>query len=76
MSYELKVRKIGNSYGVVLPKEALATLRVKEGDTLTLAESAHGSMSLSAYRDEVSRQMTVVQDVMDRYRHTLRELAK
>ena len=32
MAYELKVRKIGNSYGVVLPKEALATLRVKEGD--------------------------------------------
>jgi len=76
MPYELKVRKIGNSYGVVLPKEALATLRVKEGDTLTLAEAAHGSMNLSAYRAEVSRQMSVVQDVMDRYRHTLRELAK
>jgi putative addiction module antidote len=76
MPYELKVRKIGNSYGVVLPKEALATLRVKEGDTLTLAEGAHGNMSLSAYRSEVSRQMNVVQDVMNRYRHTLRELAK
>ena len=76
MSYELKVRKIGNSYGVVLPKEALATLRVKEGDTLTLAEGAQGSMKLSVYRDEVSRQLSVVQDVMDRYRHTLRELAK
>jgi hypothetical protein len=33
-------------------------------------------MNLSAYRAEVSRQMNVVQDVMDRYRHTLRELAK
>ncbi len=76
MPYELKVRKIGNSYGVVLPKEALATLRVKEGDTLTLAEGAQGSMNLSAYRAEVSRQMSVVQDIMDRYRHTLRELAK
>ena len=76
MPYELKVRKIGNSYGVVLPKEALATLRVKEGDTLTLAEGAQSSMNLSAYRAEVSSQMSVVQDVMDRYRHTLRELAK
>ena len=76
MPYELKIRKIGNSHGVVLPKEALATLRVKEGDTLTLAEGAYGSMNLSAYRVEVSRQMGVVQDVMDRYRHTLRELAK
>jgi putative addiction module antidote len=76
MTYELKVRKIGNSYGIVLPKEALATLRVKEGDTLTLAEGAQGSMNLSVYRDEVSRQMSVVQDVMDRYRHTLRELAR
>lgn len=76
MPHELKVRKIGNSYGVVLPKEALATLRVKEGDTLTLSEAAHGSMNLSAYKAEVSAQMSVVQDVMDRYRHTLRELAK
>jgi putative addiction module antidote len=76
MAYQLKVRKIGNSYGVVLPKEALATLRVKEGDTLTLTDSAHGSMSLSAYEAEVSRQMEAVEDIMKRYRHTLRELAK
>ena len=76
MSYQLKIRKIGNSYGVVLPKEALATLRVKEGDTLTLTEAAQGNMSLSAYQAEVSRQMAAVEDIMDRYRHTLRELAK
>ena len=76
MSYQLKIRKIGNSYGVVLPKEALATLRVKEGDTLTLTEAAQGNMSLSTYQAEVSRQMEAVEDIMDRYRHTLRELAK
>ncbi len=76
MSYRLKLRKIGNSYGVVLPKEALATLRVKEGDTLTLTEAAQGNMSLSAYQADVSSQMAAVEDIMDRYRHTLRELAK
>lgn len=73
---ELKVRKVGNSVGVILPKEALAHLKVEEGDTLTATEGPDGSLQLSPYKAEVSRQMEVVQDVMKRYRNTLRELAK
>jgi putative addiction module antidote len=76
MIHELKLRKIGNSVGMVLPKEALSYLRVGEGDTLSVTEAADGSLRLSPTTAEVSRQMSVAQDLMKRYRHTLRELAK
>ena len=76
MTLELKIRKIGNSLGVVLPKEALAHLNLAEGDTVTVVEGTEGSLLLSPHKEAVTRQMEVVQDVMKRYRHTLRELAK
>jgi putative addiction module antidote len=76
MILELKLRKIGNSVGVVLPKEALAHLKVEEGDTVSVTEASDGSLRLSPTKAEVARQMEVAQDVMKRYRHTLRELAK
>lgn len=76
MILELKLRKIGNSVGLVLPKEALAHLKVDEGDSLTVTEAADGSLRLSPHQAEVARQMEVAQDIMKRYRNTLRELAK
>ena len=76
MTYELKLRKIGNSVGVVLPKEALAQLHVAEGDTLYVSEGPEETLRISASNPEVARQMEVVQSVMKRYRHALRELAK
>lgn len=76
MVLELKLRKVGNSVGVILPKEALAHLRVEEGDSVTVTEAPDGSLRLSPHKAEVSRQMEVAKDVMKRYRHTLRELAK
>ncbi|MDL5054791.1 AbrB/MazE/SpoVT family DNA-binding domain-containing protein [Oscillatoria laete-virens NRMC-F 0139] len=76
MILELKIRKIGNSVGIVLPKEALAHLKVGEGDSITVTDASEGSLRLSPQKAEVARQMEVVQDVMKRYRHTLRELAK
>ena len=76
MILKVKLRKVGNSVGLVLPKEALAHLKVEEGDTVSLTEAADGSLRLSPTKAEVSRQMEVVQDIMKRYRNTLRELAK
>jgi len=76
MVYELKLRKVGNSVGVILPKEVLAHLKVAEGDSLSVTEGPDDSLRLSISRTEVTRQMDVVQDVIKRYRHTLRELAK
>jgi putative addiction module antidote len=71
----LKVRKIGNSLGVVLPKDVLAKLKVGEGAELTVTETP-GGLILSAYDDEVARQIEIGRDLMKRYRNALRELAK
>ena len=75
MVQELKLRKVGNSVGILLPKQALTHLKIGEGDTVCLTDATDGSVRLTA-NPEVSRQMEVVQDVMQRYRNTLRELAK
>jgi putative addiction module antidote len=74
MVLELKLRKVGNSVGLVLPKQALAHLKAGEGDTIVVTETPDG-VRMTAH-PEVSRQMDVVKDVMHRYRNTLRELAK
>lgn len=76
MTLELKLRKIGNSVGFVLPKEALAHLNAREGDTLTMVEAADGTLRLLARDPEVTRQLERAEDIMRRYRETLRELAK
>ena len=76
MVLELKLRKIGNSVGLVLPKEALAHLNVEEGDTVCVTDAADASVRLSATSAEFSRQMKIAKDVVRRYRNTMRELAK
>ena len=76
MVLDLKLRKIGNSVGIILPKEALAHLKATEGDSVSLTEGADGSLRLSPSTAEIARQLESVQDVMNRYRNTLRELAK
>jgi putative addiction module antidote len=76
MTLQLKLRKIGNSVGLVLPKEALAHLNAQEGDTITLVNGADGALRLQARDPEVADQLERAQDIMRRYRETLRELAK
>ncbi|MBI5692068.1 MAG: AbrB family transcriptional regulator [Verrucomicrobia bacterium] len=75
MVLDLKLRKIGNSVGLVLPKEALAHLKVGEGDTLTLTAAQDG-VRLTAASREFAKSMAVFESLNRRYRHTLRELAK
>ena len=72
---KLKVRRIGNSAGVTLPKEALALLRVKEGDTLVLTE-APGGMKITAQDAGFETDMEAFEEGRGRYRNALRELAK
>lgn len=71
----LKIRRIGNSLGVVLPKDALARLRVGEGDHLSLSETPEG-LVLSPYDEDIERQMEAARRGMRHYRNALRELAK
>ena len=75
MVLELKLRKIGNSVGVVLPKEALAHLNVNEGDTVSLTETQDG-FRLTTKNPEFDKTMAVFDSLSRRYRNTLRELAK
>ena len=75
---ELKVRKFGNSLGVVLPKEAIRRLNTAEGERLLLIESPDGSYQLAPTDtdEEFEKKMNQARDIMGRYRNTLRALAK
>jgi putative addiction module antidote len=71
----VKIIDIGNSQGVILPKETLARLNVQKGDLLYLTESPSG-INLVPYDDEFAAQMEVVREIMRENRDVLRELAK
>ena len=72
----LKITQVGNSSGMVLPKEALAKLGVVRGDTLYLTEGPDGVMRISPYDPEVADQIQMGEELMDEYRDTFRALAK
>jgi putative addiction module antidote len=72
----LKVTTIGSSAGVILPKEAMAHLKVRKGDTLFLTEAPDGSYRLTPYDPEFERQMSLAEEVMHEDREILRALAK
>ncbi|MEX1118744.1 MAG: AbrB/MazE/SpoVT family DNA-binding domain-containing protein [Terrimicrobiaceae bacterium] len=76
MIIQTKVRKIGNSLGIVLPKEALQSLRVKEGATLYLTEAPNSALSITPESPGFEDMMRVADRGMARYRNALRELAK
>jgi putative addiction module antidote len=76
MTLELKLRKVGNSLGVVLPKEALARLNSGEGDTLVFSEAPDGGFRVTPDKDDFARQMAAAEKIARRYRNALRELAK
>ncbi len=71
----LTVRRVGNSLGVILPKEVLAKLSVGEGEKIYLTETPE-DFRVTANNAEFELQMQLAQEVMRDYRDTLRELAK
>ena len=71
----LKVTRIGNSAGVILPREMLLRLRVEKGDTLFAHETSNG-VELTPYDPEVARQLEVAERVMREDRDVLRKLAE
>ncbi len=73
--HQVKVTQIGNSLGVVLPKEVVARLGIVRGQQLSLSETSNG-FGLSPFDPEFEEQMRLAEEIMDRYRDTLRELAK
>ena len=72
---ELKLTTIGNSLGVVLPKDALSRLKIGKGDSLYITESPEG-YRLTPYNPEFEGQITAARKIMKNRRVALRELAK
>jgi putative addiction module antidote len=72
----LQVRKIGNSIGVILPKELAARLNLKEGDKLFPVEQPDGGFLLTPHDPDFEKAMEVARRGMKRYHNALAELAK
>ena len=75
MNAPLKITKIGNSAGVILPKDVLARLRVGPGDTLYITDAPDG-VRLTTADPDFAAQMEIAERVMREDRDILRALAK
>ncbi len=73
---ELKIRKFGNSLGVVLPKEVIDRLQTRNGERLFLVESGDGVYRLTPYDPAFEKKMAKAEEIMSRYRNTLHTLSK
>ncbi|MBI1301422.1 MAG: AbrB/MazE/SpoVT family DNA-binding domain-containing protein [Alphaproteobacteria bacterium] len=72
---ELKVTKIGNSLGVILPKELILNLKLDKGDTLWVTDAQSG-YRITPYDPAFGEQMDAARKIMKKRRNVLRELAK
>lgn len=72
---KLKITSIGNSAGVILPKEVLSRLRLEKGDELYLLETPDG-IKLTAFDPTLAEQMAVAEQVMKEDRQVLHQLAQ
>ncbi len=70
-----KVVAIGNSVGIILPKEVVANLKVKKGDTVCISETPFGA-HVTPYDDEFARKLESTERVMRKYRDALRKLGE
>ena len=75
MATTVKLITVGNSVGVVLPRELLAKLRVSKGDSLYVVETPAG-IELTPYRPDFASQMDLAEDIMRENRDVLKKLAQ
>jgi putative addiction module antidote len=73
---KLKIRPVGSSLGVILPKETLDRMKLGKGDEVFLTEAPGNGYRLTPYSPEFEKQMAVIEEVAKRRRNVLRELAK
>lgn len=72
----LKVRKVGNSLGLVLPKEVIGRLRTAEGEEVFLVEGPNNTYRLTPFDPDFERKMSKAEEIMTHYRNTLHVLSK
>ena len=73
---KLKLKKIGNSTGLILPKELLARLGLQQGDEVVVSEGPDRTITVSPYADDDEETMRIARQVMREYKNTLKALAK
>ncbi len=73
--HTLKLTKIGNSVGLILPKEVLARLKLEKGDTVFLTD-APGAVTITPHNPNFKEQLDIGREFMREYRDTFNELAK
>ena len=71
----LKLTQIGNSLGLILPREVLARLKLQKGDTVFVTEAANG-VTLTPYDPDLDQQLEIGREFMREYRDTFHQLAK
>jgi len=71
----VKVRKVGNSLGVVLPREVISRLRTGEGQDLFLIEGPNNTYRITSVDPAFEERMEKAEEIMARYRNTLHVLA-
>ena len=72
----LQIKKIGNSVGLILPKELLARLRLQEGDTLHVVEQTERAFKLTPYNPKHAKAMDIARKAFRSYADTFKALAK
>lgn len=73
---KLEIKKIGNSTGLILPKELLARMGLSQGDEVLVTEGPDRTISITPHADDDEETMRIARDVMKEYRSTLKALAK
>ena len=74
--YVLQIKKIGNSTGLILPKELLARLKLSEGDKLHVVEQTERGLKLTPYDPKHAKAMEIARRSFRKYADTYRALAK
>ena len=76
MSMRIEIRKIGNSDGLILPRELMQRLDLKRGQFLHVVELPGGGFQAIPYDPDFEETMKIADEVMDEYKDTLAALAK
>jgi len=76
VAMKVEVKKIGNSTGILLPRELLSELSIKQGQSLYVTSLPGGGVRLTPYNPDFEKAMTVVDEIIDEYRDTLKALAQ
>lgn len=76
MARETKVRKIGNSYGIILHKEVLEELNVCEGEALYITKNDDDSVQLAKESTSPDKKKSIIEDIIKRYPETLKDLGE